>query len=253
MAGQFSGAWRRNTLPASRMPLKPGIDPEHARPTDAADPQSRDMTGAPLLPDEWALGQYVQGFVPSEYVDLTPTSHEVGVGMLPGVDIETAQAAGGRARSEDLGAMDARDFERPRYQEDGSAHAELVGHDLEGTSPGTLRYQESGVGVGIDPYARTSRRIHRRPTGPAVFDMRMFGPEMRPRYVQTAKGSRVRGPVPDRQVNTPPEGAGVILRPDNWAAPVVRRSAPRWDQSVTTDQTLPAGPDDDFGLGRWGL
>lgn len=252
MAGSYSGAWKRQTLPDSRVPLKPGIDPEHAHPTDVPDPQHQDLTGAPTLPDEWSEGQYLQEFIPSGYVDLTPASHEVGVGMLPGVDLETAQAVGGRARSEDLGAMDARDYDRPQYQEDGSAHAEIVHHDLEGTSPGTLKFQEKGVGVGIDPHARSDRRIVRRPVGPSIFDMRRFDAEHRPRYVKTAQGSKVRGPVPGRQVNTPPEGAGTILRPDNWAAPVVRRSAPQWDQGATTDATVP-DTTGNFGLGAWGL
>lgn len=251
MAGQYSGAWRRAALPVSRVPLKPGPDPEHARPTDTPDPQNYDLTGAPLLPGEWAGGQYLQGFVPSAYVDLTPVSHEVGVGFLPGVDQDQAAAVGSRARSEDLGAMDARDFERPQYQEDGSAHAVVVNGDLAGTSPGTLRYQEKGVGVDIDPYARSNVGIRRRPTGPAVYDMRWYDESMRPRLSKNAQGSKVRPAVPGRQVNTPPEGAGTILRPDNWAAPIVRRSAPAWDQAAATDEVMDTTGN--FGLGSWGL
>ena len=252
MAGRYTGAWkRRASMPVAPVPLKPGIDPEHYRPTDEPDPQHLDLTGAPILPDEWAGGHLIQPFIPSEYVDLTPLSHEEGVGFLPGVDQETAQRVGGRARSEDLGAMDARDFERPLYQEDGSAHAEIVHAPLDGASPQTLQYQEKGVGVGIDPHARSDRRITRRPTGPAVFDMRWFGEEMRPRFVKNAQGSRVRPPVPGRQVNTPTEGSGRILRPDNWAAPIVRRSAPQWDQAATTDEEIPTTGN--FGLGSWGL
>lgn len=255
MAGSYSGAWKRATLPVSQVPLKPGIDPEHSRPS--ADPDQTyaqsfiDSTGAPLLPDEWASGQYVQDPVPSLFFDATPVDHETGLGFLPGVTPEEAQDLGGWARSQDLGAMDARDFDRPQYQEDGSVHAEIVNRDLQGASPADLKYDEKGVGVGIDPDARSNRRITRRPTGPAIFDMRWYGEQMRPRYSHTASGSRERGAVANRQQNTPPEGAGSILRPDNWAAPVVRRSAPSWDQGFATDEQVPASGN--FGLGSWGL
>jgi hypothetical protein len=251
MGGSFAGAWKRATLPQSRLPLKPGVDPEHARPVDAPDPQSQDRTGAPPMPVEWSGGQYLQEFVPSGYIDATPVSHETGVGFLPGVDLETAQAVGGRARSEDLGAMDVRDFERPAYQEDGSTHGEIVSPDWHGASPEDLVYDSKGVGVAIDPYARSNRRITHRPVGPALFDARWYGEQMRPRYLHTAQGSKARGPVPGRLVNTPTEGAGTILRPDNWTAPVVRRSAPSWDQGSASDTQVPASGD--FGLGSWGL
>lgn len=252
--GTYSGAWKRTTLPRSSVPLKPGIDPQHARPTDSPDPQSVDMTGAPLLPDEWSGGQYVQGFVPSMFVDQTPTDHySTGRGFLPGVDLETAQRIGGAARSEDLGAFEARDFDRPAYQETGSGHDEIINTDLRGASPDDLRYEEKGVGVGNDPYARSNRRITRTPTGPAFFDTRWYGEEMRPRYPHTAAGSAPAvGPVAGRQQNTPPEGRGGILRPDNWAAPVLRRASASWDQAFVTDAETPVAPGD-FGLGTWGL
>jgi hypothetical protein len=256
MAGTYSGAWKRATLPVSKVPLKPGIDPEHSRPSDAPDPSYAssfvDSTGAPMLPDEWAGGQLVQNFVPSQYVDQTPVSHEDGVGFLDGVTQQEAQAIGGHARSIDLGAPDVRDWERPQYQEDGSAHGEIVSTDLHGASPTDLQYDEKGVGVGIDPYARSNRRITRRPTGPAVYDMRWFDEQMRPRYVHTAQGQDAQPQVANRGVNTPDSPRGVILRPDNWANPIMRRSASGWDQSATVDeQPMTAG--DSFGLGSWGL
>jgi hypothetical protein len=256
MAASYSGAWKRATLPVSQVPLKPGIDREHSHPSDAPDPSYVvsyvDGTGAPTLPDEWTGGQYVQDPVPSEFSDQTPVSHEVGTGFLPGVDVDEAQRIGGWARSQDLGAMDARDYERPAYQEDGSTHGEIISRDLAGASPADLKYDEKGVGVGIDPDARSNRRITRRPTGPAQFDSRWFDPSMRPRYLHVAQGSHVRQQVPGRQANTPDSGSGVILRPDNWAAPVVRRSAAGWDQPFATDAQTPTAPGD-FGLGSWGL
>lgn len=251
MAGTYRGAWARATLPQSRVPLKPPIDPEHSRPTDGPDPQSHDMTGAPNLPVEWSQGQYLQDFVPADYVDMTPADHVHGVGFLPGVTREEAADIGTRARSEDLGNMDRDEF-RPQYQEDGSAHGVIVNSPLSGASPGDLQYDEKGVGVALDPYARSNTHITHRPVGPAVFDMRWYGEQMRPRVVHNAQGSKVRGPVPNRLVNTPDSGAGTILRPDNWANTVVRRSAPQWDQSSAVDTTTQTGPAD-FGLGSWGL
>lgn len=247
----YSGAWRRQTLPAARVARHPEIHPEHATPVDVPDPTIADLTGAPQLPTEWSEGQYEQLPVGSLFVDQTPVSHDAPIGALPGVDLETAQALAGAARSVDLGAFDQRKWERPRYQETGSGHTEIVSGDNQGDSPETLRYQEKGVGVGIDPDARSNRGIRRQATGPAVIDMHWYGSEMRPRYAQTAQGSTVRPAVPGRQNNTPLEGAGTILRPDNWAAPVVRRSAPQWDQAHAED-TQAAGPAD-FGLGSWGL
>lgn len=256
MAGQYSGAWKRATLPVSLVPLKPGIDPEHAHPSDAPDPTYAlsyvDMTGAPTLPTEWDGGQYVQDYVPSEFTDQTPVSHEIGVGFLPGMDTEEAQRIGGWARSQDLGAPDSRDFERPQYQEDGSAHDEILNRDLNGASPADLKYDEKGVGVGIDPYARTNRRITRRPTGPALYDSRWFDPAMRPRYLHTAQGQSEKPVVPGRQVNTPDSPRNVTLRPDNWAAPIIRRSSAGWDQPYATDAETPVSGAD-FGLGSWGL
>jgi hypothetical protein len=252
----YAGAWKRATLPVAQVPLKPGIDKEHSQPSDAPDPSYLvsyvDRTGAPTLPDEWDQGQYAQDFVPSDFTDQTPESHEIGVGFLPGVTQQDAQAIGGAARSVDLGALDARDFERPAYQEDGSTHGEIINADLLGASPADLKYDEKGVGVGIDPFARSNRRILHRPTGPAKYDARWFDESMRPRYLHTAQGSAVRTVVPGRQANTPDSGSGVILRPDNWAAPVVRRSAPSWDQSFATDAETPVAAGD-FGLGSWGL
>ena len=251
MATQYAGAWKRATLPDNQLPLKPGIDPEHSKPTDTLDPNAVDNTGAPQLPYEWSGGQYLQAFVPSEFVDFTPESHEIGVGFLPGVDQETAQYIGGRARNEDLGASDQSGYARPQYQEDGSTHQEIYNTDLHGASPGNLVYAEKGVGVALDPYARTNRRIKEFATGPVEYDMRWYGSEMRPRYLHTGAGSKpARGPVAGRQPNSPPEGAGSILRPDNWAPAIVRRAAPSWDQPFATDAEVPASG---FGLGSWGL
>lgn len=247
----YAGAWKRATLPVSLVPLKPGIDPQHAKPTDTPDPNNVDGTGAPLLPEQWSGGQYVQEFVPSTYVDNTPVNHEFGTGMLPGATQEEAQAIGGAVRSVDLGAMDARDYDRPHYQEDGSAHVEILNADLLGASPADLKYDEKGVGIGIDPYARSNRAIRRRPSGPATYDMRWYGEQMRPRYVHTATGSRAYPAVAGRSQNAPPEGAGAILRPDNWAAPIVRRSSDEWGQTFATDAEVPTAGN--FGLGSWGL
>jgi hypothetical protein len=252
----YAGAWKRATLPRSLVPGKPPIDREHSAPSDAPDPtyvlSYVDTTGAPLLPDEWTGGQYVQEPVGSAFTDQTPVTHDDGRGFLPGVDQPEAQRIGGYARSIDLGAPDVRDWERPRYQGDGSGHVEIRNPDLDGESPATLKYLEKGVGVDIDPYARTNRAIRRRPTGPATYDNRDWTPGMRPKYQPNRHGSiPARGPVANRQNNISPEGAGAILRPDNWAAPVVRRVAASWDQAFVTDGTpAPAG---DFGLGSWGL
>jgi hypothetical protein len=253
MAGQYAGAWRRAVLPVSKVPLKPGIDPEHAKPSDTPDPNWTDGTGAPTLPAEWSGGQYLQGNVASAFVDETPTDHMHGLGFLPGVDLETAQQLGGLARSEDLGNMDARDYERPAYQEDGSTHGVIVNTDLQGASPADLKYDEKGVGVGLDPYARSNTHITHAPTGPATFDMRWYGEEMRPRYQHNAQGSRAAAAVPNRTQLTPDSPRGVILRPDNWAAPIIRRSNPGWDQPWTQDGEAQAATGGDFGLGSWGL
>ena len=247
----YSGAWKRSTLPISKVPLKPGLDPEHAAPVDEPEPTWQDQTGAPQLPTEWSGVTYEQLPAPSAYVDRTPVSHEVGVGMLPGVDQETAQFVGGRARSVDLGAADARDFERPSYQEDGSTHTDVVSRPLDGTSPQTLLYQEKGVGVSIDPDARSNRSIRRRPTGPAQYDSRWYADQMRPRYQKQAKGSApASAPVAGRSVFNSPEAKNVIMRPDNWADPIIRRSPSDWDQPAETDQQVGGA---DFGLGRYGL
>lgn len=254
MGTQFAGAWKRATLPISKVPLKPGIDPQHAQPTDPPDPSFFDYTGAPLLPLEWADGQYEQANVPSAFVDQTPVDHMHGLGFLPGVDLETAQYLGGRARNEDLGNMDARDYERPQYQEDGSTHGVIINGRLEGDSPGDLQYDLKGVGVPLDPYARSNTHITHRPTGPATYDMRWYGEQMRPRYVHTAEGSApATGPVPNRTHLQPDSGRGAISRPDNWAAPVVRRSAADWGQAFSTAAETPVDSSGDFGLGSWGL
>jgi hypothetical protein len=256
----YGGAWRRATLPRSLVPGKPDIDREHSHPSPNLDPTAAhqdyvDTTGAPGLPVEWDQGQYAQDPVASAFFDHTPVSHEDGLGFLPGVDQPSAQAAGGAARSVDLGAPDVRDYDRPRYQGDGSSHVEQLNVDLDGESPATLRYQFKGVGVDIDEFARTNRAIRRRPTGPPTYDMRWYDESMRPKYAPAAHGSRVRPAVAGRLENTPPEGAGTILRPDNWATPVARRLGPNWDTGLVTDgsESPSFGSADNFGLGSWGL
>lgn len=248
-----SGAWKRTVIPVSRVPGKPGIDPQHAHPSDPPDPTWTDHTGAPGLPVEWADGQYMQDNVPSMFVDNTPGDHMQGLGFLPGVDQETAAYLGGQARMIDFGAGDVRDFERPAYQETGSTHGVIVNQDLQGASPADLKYDEKGVGVGIDPYARSNTHITHSPTGPATFDSRWYQESMRPRYQHNGQGSAPAvGPVPGRNQGQSDAGRGSILRPDNWAAPVVRRSAPSWDQAFVTDAESPTSPGS-FGLGSWGL
>jgi hypothetical protein len=254
MGGQYSGAWRRTVIPVSKVPLKPGIDPEHARPADTPDPNWTDGTGAPQLPTEWSSGQYLQDNVPSAYSDQTPVDHTIGLGFLPGVTQAEAAQLGGSARSQDFGASDVRDYKRPNYQEDGSTHGVIVNTDLQGASPADLKYDEKGVGVGLDPYARSNTHITHRPTGPATYDMRWWNEQMRPRYAHNAVGSKVAPAVPNRTQLNPDSGRGTILRPDNWAAPVLRRSNPGWDQPATTDDTTQAyAAGGDFGLGSWGL
>lgn len=248
MAG-FTGAWRRRTRPSGDPPLWPGLDPEHANPVDPPDPTMGDLTGAPGMPLEWAEGQYAQDPVASMFNDQTPVSHEAVVGDLPGVDTREAQAIGGAARSIDQGAFDQRKYSRPMYQETGSTHADVYNHDLRGDSPETLLYDRAGVGQPHDPDARSNRWSRHFPTGPARFDMRWFDASMRPRYQRNAVGSREREAVPNRTQYVSPYGAGTILRPDNWAVPIVRRTAQAPDYATDAVE----GAQTDFGLGRWGL
>lgn len=246
-----TGGWKRRAVRGAQDPPRhPGIDPEHASPVDAPDPTMGDLTGAPGLPAEWAGGQYLQGPVASEYVDLTPVDHMHGLGALPGVSLEDAQARAGRVRSEDWGADDQRSFERPRYQEHGRRHTEMVSQGLGGASPETLRYQVEGVESPIDPHARHNRRVARWHE-PGPVDMHWYGPEKRPRYLKTATGSRERDAVPARTQHVSPFGAGRIERPDNWAPAVVRRSPRDWSESSAVDAAPQPGAD--FGLGSWGL
>jgi hypothetical protein len=260
--GQYTGAWKRAAVGVPKVRLKPDPDPRHAG-TDthgAADPGTQPAywvqdTMVPAIPQDWLGDQYTQLPTIHGVIDLTPQDHGHGMGVGHGETTLEAQDIRTDWHGEDLGNVEAREYQ-PQNTREGSWNVVVLEDNRnDGNSPGypQTRY-DRGVGVASDPFARTGRRILR--WRERTIDMHRWDPEGRAAVARFAYSAPAQPAMPNGNQYTSPEptlvrfGQAGVGTPDQYVTPVQRRSPRPWDETQTADGfTGGTG----YGLTQWGL
>lgn len=262
--GTYSGAWKRAVVGRPPVRLKPDADPRHAGTDshDAADPGAgvaywQADTIVPAIPPEWMGDQYVQMPTMQHLAfDATPRDHAEGGGAGWGQSTLAAQDIRTDDHARDFGAVEAREY-NPQATREGTHTVVILDDDQNaGNSPGypQTRY-DRGVGVASDPYARVGRRTFR--WRDRVIDMHRWDPEGRASAARFAYSAPAQPAMTNgnQYVSASPTlarfGQAGVGTPDQFVAPVQRRSPREWGESVTTDGASNLG--ESYGLTSWGL
>lgn len=264
MAG-YSGyaGYAKPSTPTPVVPLVPGIDPEHLNPT--ANPEFDNESpmwslgdgSAPTLPDEYYSGDGDAVIINAGGgpVDLTPRSHEYGIGTGHGLTDTEAQVIRNYAGNLDMGDMEVQQYVAMTDREPGSGPGVAVIEDVPGMgdSPQTNALHITGVGGTDDVYARIGKRISRWWFRP--WDMHRWEVGSRPMRYKTAYTAPNQPAVPDgTQYDSPFQtaaGGWAEMQPDSFVAPQLRRTPEPWDQPITSDAT-PMSVDDGNAAQLWG-
>jgi hypothetical protein len=231
------------------------LDPEHLNPTPEPEPGPIPWVSTapgPAIP-EAALGGDVE--LPSPW-GIGPTYEpEPGrtVGVLPGVSLEEAQRIRGAAHGQDDGSYAANEWTHV-YDRDGTPHLDVTEQTPGmGTSPSTVAVRNvTGVESPLDPGARRGR-VMRRWMDRRI-DMHRYEPQFPPKTVRNVTTAQVQ-PAPANHTQRDSPFATVVSSlagmapPDRWVEPQLRRTPRDWQETATTDGTVPGGV---FGLGSWG-
>jgi hypothetical protein len=251
----YTGAWVRQRLPSTLVPLQPQPDPEHLTPTAEPDLASGQQPlwvatdhGAPTLPDHLVGDSPAGNTSAGGPIDHTPDDPGFGVGGGHGQTTLEAQAVRGELHGEDLGAVAAHQYV-PKTDRDGTWYLDQIPDVVgDGDSPATLQLDRTGVGQPNDPEARLAFRWKRWVD--RHIDMHRYGVIYRPRVVVAADAQIPQPPVGQpTQLDSPYPTMVKMGTPDAFVAPQLRRSPDPWDQPITGDGVT-GGP---FGLTSWGL
>lgn len=259
MAGQYSGAWRRNVVNEPKVRLVAPVDPQHLTP----DPNPGQPvnwvsdTIVPALPDELLGDQLLQlPFVHHGPIDNTPEDHAYGMAPGPGMKTLAAQDERMEWHEDDRGAVAARRFISPGSR-DGSWNVDIIPDtDNRGDSPTTVALRNL---TGLehpenDPYARRARRIWR--WRDRWIDRHMWGAEYRPLRIPNAYSAPSQAAQSNGDQYTSPaptlawSGQAGIGTADQFVVPQERRTPRPWDEPMTGDALGGAA---NYGLGSWGL
>jgi hypothetical protein len=262
----YGGAWARRTQQDRDAPLKPGLDPEHADPTD------QQFLGG--MSPTWVANQPV-GFLPGELIgeqgrgamptglgplDMTPSTHAVGMGIGPGLDTLASMDRSGEAHQQDQGAVAAQRWAH-QPMADGANHLDVI-QDVQGNgaSPDTLLLEEMGVGVQSD-YGNSRRGRWYKRWNDRPIDMHRWDPQMRPQVPRYAVEVQPQGPVVggnqyNSEYATYAGGNPRLGVSDRFVEPIVRRQPSlKPDAMLTSDGSNAAmtGTAAQYGLTQYGL
>lgn len=257
---RFTGGWaQRAHRPASDVPLKPDVDPEHLNPSDnpglaGSSPMWEQNAHAPMLPAGYTDESFPSPVGGGGPIDHTPMSHELGAGVGHAQTQDEASQVRGHLMSMDYGAYAAKEWQ-PLTDRDGAPHVAII-YDTpgDGDSPQTLQLQRTGVGQPNDPHARTGKRQKR--WWDRIIDMHRYGVEERPVYVRNAYDQPILPPVPDgNQLTSPYATQQWMGTPDRFVVPQVRRTPTPWDAPTDAGASyeLAGASDSEMLLGSWGL
>lgn len=260
-SGRYAGAWaRKASQPTLAVPLKQATDPEHSRPDPNPNgaPENWVATAnAPSLPADLMQEPFYTPIGGGGPVDMEPLNPEYGPGAAPGITQRESQDEMLGWHETDLGSVAARQYQALTSRDDAQPpgngpHVALITDPvLDGDSPQTLVYEQTGYGKAIDPGARLGRRIAR--WWNRTIDMHWYNPEYRPMVARYAEPPNVTPAVAQGGPLVSPFPSNNTTRssPDAFVNPQLRRTPVPWDEPLTTDGT--AAYLGDSGLPGWGL
>lgn len=248
MSQPLSGGWERRNTVGVTVPLVPGLDPEHATPTDNPEfvqsaPTWQSTVNQPFLPEELFADPRPAELATGYGTDETPEDHSYGMGIGPGLTTLESQDRSGMWHEQDHGTVFAETW-TPMIDRDGAPHLAIIPDPIgEGDSPATVDLQRTGVGApsdgGLSRRAKRQKRWYDR-----YIDRHMWGVEQSPYAPKSARQVPSRGAVPAGGPGVSPfpnNAAFDVGSPDRFVAPLVRRIPGAWDETLATDGSAQVG------------